>query len=193
MGQYYTVLLKKGNSRKTVMSGGYLKLMESSYITNALTDYVFNELYEYGPHRVAWLGDYANEEDDAFGGLTHEQYMKEYNAAWKKKVLNINLNKDVKLSLPVERLRKMSLVNHTKKTVLDLGWYIDSLRKRISRLINPLAILTACGNGRGLGDYYGTNMKLVGSWAFDQIEIMETEDVPENYTSENVLFIENFS
>lgn len=190
MGQYYTVLLKKGNRRKTVKSGGYLKLMESSYITNALTDYVFSELYEYGPHRFAWLGDYADRDDDAFGGLTHEQYMKEYNATQEMKVLNIDLNKKAELRLPTERLMKMSLVNHTKKTVLDLGPYIDNARNRLLRLINPLALLTACGNGRGIGDYHGKNMNLVGTWAFDRIELVDTEDVPGNYEKTDISFRE---
>lgn len=36
--------------------------------------------------------------------------------------------------------------------------------------VNPLPVLTACGNGRGGGDYRDDDDINVGSWAFDLIE-----------------------
>lgn len=188
MGQYYLVLLKKGDEIKTVESIGSLKLMESSYITNQMTDYIFNELYKEGPHRVAWLGDYANEEDDAFGGLTHEEYMKEYNAAYNTEPLNIDLRKYAKINLPKEKLNNMALVNHTKKIFIDFNDYIKKAERKSEWIINPLALLTACGNGRGGGDYFGLNAYLVGTWAFDEIEIADIEKVPYGYTEETEVF-----
>lgn len=193
MGQYYTVLLKKGNKRETFKAKGHLKLMEHAYLTNPFTDYIFNMLYEYGPFRVAWLGDYAHNNDDAFGGLTHEQYMKEYNAVYRKEAKKIDLWEEDDIKLPNEKLMNMSLVNHTKKIVLHFSDYISNSKKLSELVINPLAILTACGNGRGGGDYSGRDMNFVGKWAFDKIEIMDKDDVPKDYKSKNVLFIENRS
>lgn len=191
MGQYYKVLLKKGRKIRTAESLGWLKLMESSYITNPLTDYVFKELYENGPHRVAWLGDYAHGDYDAFGGLTHEEYMKEYKAAYKTKALNIDLLSDAKISIPEEKLKTMAIVNHTKKIFLDFNDYIAKSKKSSEWIINPLALLTACGNGRGGGDYFGTDMELVGTWAFDEIEIKDMPDVPADYEKTDVSFRES--
>lgn len=39
--------------------------------------------------------------------------------------------------------------------------------------IHPLPILTSIGNGRGGGDYHGTNMDIVGTWAMDTITFTE--------------------
>ena len=57
--------------------------------------------------------------------------------------------------------------------------------------IHPLPILTCIGNGRGGGDYYGTNMDMVGAWAMDRITF--TEEWPVAYREveyQKVTFIE---
>jgi hypothetical protein len=42
----------------------------------------------------------------------------------------------------------------------------------------PISLITACGNGLGGGDYYGTN-KMIGKWA---MHILSIEDsVPNDY------------
>ena len=46
--------------------------------------------------------------------------------------------------------------------------------------IHPLPLLTAEGNGRGGGDYYGSDMELVGTWARDVISV--ERQVPEGYS-----------
>ena len=40
---------------------------------------------------------------------------------------------------------------------------------------HPLPLLTANGNGRGGGDYLGSDMDLVGSWAGDRIAVANDE------------------
>lgn len=63
------------------------------------------------------------------------------------------------------------LVNHTKKEYVDKidenngYWKVSN----VGRVIHPLALLLASGNGRGRLDYEGTSMELVGSWAGDRI------------------------
>jgi len=67
------------------------------------------------------------------------------------------------------------LVNHTKKVCIDLkaetgeGYWDDT--KKCPMIIHPLPLLTCSGNGRGGGDYSGSNMKLVGCWAGDVISL----------------------
>ena len=43
--------------------------------------------------------------------------------------------------------------------------------------INPLSLLTAVGNGKGCGDYFGLNSCDIGIWAWDIISI--EDEIPE--------------
>ena len=56
--------------------------------------------------------------------------------------------------------------------------------------INPLPLLTACGNGRGGGDYHDCypDYDKVGIWAFDLIEC--TDVCPEDYAQYEPCFTE---
>lgn len=58
------------------------------------------------------------------------------------------------------------LVNHTKKFCIDLN---------LEKTIHPLPLLVSSGNGRGGGDYRGSDMQLVGSWCGDEISIERNE------------------
>ena len=53
--------------------------------------------------------------------------------------------------------------------------------------LHPLALLTAEGNGRGGGDYEGTNMELIGSWSRDFISVS-----PNKPTDDFVEIVPNF-
>ena len=61
-------------------------------------------------------------------------------------------------------------------------------------VLNPIAILTAVGNGRGGGDYFGSDMEQVGRWAGDAIFISEINptdaEIFQNYSELNVTFKE---
>ena len=62
------------------------------------------------------------------------------------------------------------IVNHTKKV---------GFRMNQEDALHPIPLLTACGNGKGNGDYYGKNRNICGIWAFNIISI---EDIlPEGY------------
>ena len=54
--------------------------------------------------------------------------------------------------------------------------------------IHPLPLLTAEGNGRGGGDYHGTNMEMVGAWARCRLGLVK--EVPEGFTEITPNFIE---
>jgi hypothetical protein len=77
------------------------------------------------------------------------------------------------------------IVNHTKRlyVVKDIPPGVRSLR------INPLPLLTAEGNGRGGGDFGGTDEDKVGSWARDVISVEKV--APEGYTCAEYEFAEN--
>jgi len=150
MGQYYQAF--NMTKKKKVSShdlGNGAKLMEHSYIGNSFIGAVMAMLKkEWKGDRIAWVGDYheAGEVGDV--------------PTWEEAEDSYEL---VKLS--AKTVKKGFLNNHTKKLSIDLskcslyeggvdsGWELS-----------PLSILTACGNGRGGGDYRG-DFAFVGIWA----------------------------
>jgi hypothetical protein len=67
-------------------------------------------------------------------------------------------------------------------------WEEEYKGEKYFMCINPLPLLTACGNGLGGGDYRGTMMNAVGAWAFDEIEF--TFDKPDDYAEVKYDFTE---
>ena len=154
---------KDPNSWYNNFSG--LKLMEHSWLENDFVNGVLEAIWD-KPARVAWVGDYADDEYDF-----DEYYTKEvYEAAW---------GETKKPELPFDEVptihRTGFIVNHDKGQYIDLERYAKasascpSWDKGNTWVTHPLPLLTAIGNGRGGGDYWGTNNGLVGSWAMDSI------------------------
>lgn len=155
MGQYYlTVILAEKSDKEYIrtyldasMYDNGVKLVEHSYIGNNFMNVVENLI---GPNgmfyrsRLVWAGDYADNEPDS-----------------DKNLHNMCEGKD-----PFEYRGPLVsypyIVNHTKKV------YIEKKDR-----FHPLSLLTAEGNGRGGGDYHGSNT-MVGTWARDVIS-MENE------------------
>lgn len=168
MGQYYNIIIKeKGKDKivaydRTMDFGDYVgaKLMEHSWYNNEMVNAICEKLY-YKPSQIAWVGDYADENDL-------------YYAAWGKG------NKEpTYLTLKSTRfmLNGKYLVNHTRKEIVDCWDYLcKCIRNQEDNwVIHPLPLLVALGNGRGGGDYRGSNYNYVGLWAWDEIEIVEYE------------------
>lgn len=149
-----------------------LKLMEHSWLENDFVNGILESIWD-NPCNVAWVGDYADDDSDF-----DERYTKDtYETVWGE-------GQD-------ERERPFDEVPTTHRDGyilnLDKGVYID-LRRYASVAgfkpkwsedtwtIHPLPLLTCIGNGRGGGDYWGTCMDMVGSWAMDRIVF--TEDLP---------------
>ena len=57
--------------------------------------------------------------------------------------------------------------------------------KKNEYIIHPLPLLCADGNGSGGGDYDGTNMELIGAWAFDRIGV--SNELPNDITKELIV------
>ena len=97
------------------------------------------------------------------------------------------------------------LINHTQRVYIDLDqyrrkseWFEESRYNgsgfepfvNTPWCINPLPLLTACGNDRGGGDYRSGNASYdkVGTWAFDKIEL--SDEKPADYDQFTVVFSE---
>jgi hypothetical protein len=139
--------------------GNGYKLLEHSYINNNFVnviEYLISPLGIFYKSRIVWAGDYADDE------------------AEQNKNLNTISQEDINSGKGSHQASQdMSaytyIVNHTTRQ------YVVKTEG-----IHPLPILTAEGNGRGGGDYYGTSMELVGTWARHILSVEKT--IPLNYT-----------
>ena len=173
MGQYYVPIIRRGPGKfDTFDSHDYnngLKLMEHSYIGNTFVDTICKQLYN-RPGRLAWVGDYA-ENDDYFGGRDLAMFIQE---AW-------NDAKELKnRKKPAETdgnfLNDKFVVNLSKNEYVDMAKYIAITKvDNYDLQVHPLPLLTAVGNGRGGGDYSGSSMDYVGSWAGDTIIVTDSK------------------
>ena len=207
MGQYYLVTnVDKMEYLYSHNFNSGLKLMEHSYLHNDFVNAVERLLSPTGSwHRVhlVWAGDYMDEgiflptnAPKTKEGRVHNLYS--YVNEYGKNALegSDKLDRDtmsyeerkklggelVEKWLPTLPKKGRYLVNHTKKVYLDLeaekgnGETWGDGKTQV--IIHPLPLLTSSGNDRGGGDYHGNKMKLVGSWAGDEIS-MEYEPMYE--------------
>lgn len=210
MGQYYhpTVINSCGHVHY-LYSHEYdngLKLMEHSYIGNNFVNAVLSQIFKKAM-RIAWIGDYAR---DDYSGL--EPYQKKmpkqkFTKLWDK-VYGKNTGhrkihpKPLKGFEDLPNFSGWYLVNHTQKIYVDLSSYIEKNKWHeegdtwkgehysYDMCVNPLPLLTACGNNRGGGDYHDNHPDFgkVGTWAFDLIEF--TDEAPNDYTAVTYYFTE---
>lgn len=184
MGQYYHVAFKNANGEvivngRSVEGVGYImaKLLEHGYVKNPLCMAVAKGLYDGDIKRLMWVGDYADDDvssvtngevkyDDVWGEKEHTHEFKAVEFDWSGKFL----------------------VNHTKKVCISLDEYLKKAKDKWGYTICPFTILTAVGNGRGGGDYSGECESLVGTWAWDEIGILDS--APDGYENTLPLFIE---
>lgn len=174
MGQYYTPVIIKGNSKSTFYSHQYdngLKLTEHSYIGNVFVETVLRQLFQ-KRGRLAWVGDYAEPED--------------VKSDLAEKFIEIERDDKKYRKTPeavgeFESSLYLIFVNHSKKEYLVMKKYItcNNILDKYGMMAHPIPLLTAIGNGKGGGDYEGSDMKDIGRWACDLIEA--TYEAPEGY------------
>lgn len=185
MGQYYTPLvIGQESEMHTLCSHKFdngLKLMEHSWIGNSFVNAVYALIHDC-PCKIVWMGDYADDMAEEFaeqaGG--EGEFNRMYAIAWNDQDKNmlrpdyfsgINLIDFITLET-----KEGYLINHDKKQYLPLQEYIkengyqDGSSSDDIWCVNPLSLLTACGNGQGGGDYRGVNSDDVGCWAFNTLE-----------------------
>lgn len=199
MGQYYQVVIgsKSGWNKKVYYPLNFddgLKLMEHSYIDTDFCKKIHSLIYK-NPRRVIWVGDYANEKSDTYyfiSNRSREEIPKsipKYSFVWGKSMSR--KNNDTELAGGDIDYIHSYLVNHTLRGYIDLNKYYEHSKVNLWGVIDPLPILTAVGNGRGGGDYSGTNENRVGTWRWHLISIEDTP--PDGYTkfiAKNYSFVE---
>lgn len=182
MGQYYYPILKLEGQEKEVFSrdvdGEYTmaKLTEHSWWLNPLMKAMGNKLYKQ-KGQLIWLGDYAEQQD-----------FDERKIAEDAEELQALTDDGVEIESAEEfSFDNKYLCNHTTKEYLDLNkFYRQSVCN--GWCLCPLSLLTALGNGKGGGDYCGSNEDKVGIWAWDIISIEDSK--PKGYKKFSVVFKE---
>ena len=172
MGQYYTPIIIRGNSKSSYNSWDYdngLKLTEHSYLGNNFVETVLKQLFE-SKGRLAWVGDYAEPED--------------VKSPLAEKFIEVERNSKKYEKTPDKEKGNsfyLYFINHTKKEYINMKRYItcNKVLDKYEMVAHPIPLLTAIGNGRGGGDYWGSCMNKIGYWACDEIE--STYEKPEGY------------
>lgn len=174
MGQYYRPVTKI-DGKLTVynrdVDGRYTlaKLTEHSWWKNNMVNAVVKNLYR-KKGRLAWVGDYAEEEETPVP----------------RKYIWGDQSNAVGVSSTEFRLDGKYLVNYSQDLYVDLDEYKQKSQEK-GWVLNPLPILTAIGNGRGGGDYYGEACAdKVGTWAWDLISI--EDEAPEGFVKLDLEF-----
>ena len=181
MGQYYTPIIKrKDGTFETYYTHDYdngLKLMEHSYVGNGFVDTVAKQLYN-NPGRLAWIGDYA-ENDDYFNGDDLAVFIKESQEEARE------LKHRKKPPIAIDFMEDKYVINLTKNEYVDMARYVEEapIDRWVEAPINPLPLLTAVGNGRGGGDYGGED-SMVGYWAGDEIVISDNRPAGTDITED---------
>ena len=202
MGQYYTALvIDKDNTIKKLeplLFDNGMKLTEHSWIGNNFVNAVCS-LIHHKPCKVAWVGDYSSDpyhpKIDAYAKtLSRKEFTRMYNAAWNhRRSLSRKDFEFAQLALVGHETKGTYLVNHDLKCYIDMEAYIRRSTVQTGRMegycLNPLPLLTACGNGRGGGDFRsGIGFEDIGTWAFHRIEY--SDQIPEGYSEKDYCFIE---
>lgn len=206
VGQYYkpTIIYPDGSvaSFDAHAYGTGMKLTEHSWISNGLVNAVYTKIFN-KPRRIAWIGDYSSDDYETCGesyakNLKFEEFIQYYNLAWNDEGLRIppSVCTPEELNLVNEDTEEIYLVNHDQKEYLDLGNYIERCTVQEGNwkgyCVNPLSLLTACGNGRGGGDFFQSESTIgyehVGIWAFDMLELVDT--IPAFYQECKYAFFE---
>ena len=192
MGQYYKFIILADTSKKNkecillvLNPHAYnegAKLTEHSYMnTNMMNvvEYLISKHGRFYKSRIVWAGDYANPEDSD-----------EEEGHGNKESINLYRLADFYSSYEdsVDKSSGGYIVNHTKRL------YVDKERQYNENnnifVIHPLPLLISEGNGRGGGDYRGSNEHLCGTWARDVISI--EQEIPDDYKNQGLELICDF-
>lgn len=184
MGQYYRgVILGNSFKKKKIVikqvhspyrHDNGAKLMEHSYVGNWYVREYENALANdfYGSYFV-WVGDYADEIFDTDVYCSADIW---YDKQMDKNKIIVNKRNDLNCEYKY-------VINFTKKEYICIP-----KEKKDKLIIHPLPLLCSSGNGRAGGDYIGTNMKYVGSWAYNKIGI--GNEIPEDFKELKITFEE---
>jgi len=205
MGQHYKAAIIGEKKRVKIISprdfDSGSKLTEFSWCGNHFVNAVLSLIHNKRA-KVAFIGDYANDpyddtEDYYASVLPKESFEKYYQAAWRTDKMYTMRNH--RFTEGDYNLLEMDtagsyLINHDKGVFIDIEAYIENAKIIMFDdywAVNPLPLLTACGNGRGGGDFSSecTGCDDVGIWAFATLEY--TDKIPAGYTQVSYVFKED--
>jgi hypothetical protein len=181
MGQYYRIvfLAEKQDGSKEIIRAwiGGSKLMEHSYLDNEflhVIEFLLSREGMFYRSRIVWAGDYAEpEEDDDKNPNLYELCKEDGTSIWRSM-----------MQIPQLVCKSNTyVVNHTKKQ------YVYMRKDGKHEGIHPLPLLVSEGNGKGGGDYFGSNEELCGTWARDIISVEDS--IPVDYTELVCDFVES--
>lgn len=163
MGQYYRFYMTNGKEERVMCPfdyGNTFKLMEHSWIGNNFCNQAVASLMDMGGGKVYHLGDYA---DDL---VSKEIY---------RKTWGDEDGEDLSI-----RFRDMWEFDQGEEVFIICPERKEYIRYPFQRkgdnwYANHFALLTALGNQRGGGDYYGSNEDMVGLWAGLDLEVVTKE------------------
>ncbi|MBP3917366.1 hypothetical protein [Clostridium sp.] len=192
MGQYYkAVCIENKEYISSYDYGSGSKLMEHSYLRNTFVEAVARLLLKnnnWYKKRIVWAGDYGENisildglYDEVIKVKLEQKNTNNYYKDYKLEDIDVNIYEIASLCF-----EKISPFNEEESYELegivryfynvDKKEFIDINRCRITseygHIIHPLPLLTADGNGLGLGDYHvrgDDDEFIVGSWAGDRI------------------------
>ena len=186
MGQYYKPTIqaiKYEDNRKQVrklfvidpydLNHG-IKLCEHTHRNSEVVRLVTNLMYELNKQdwatQLVWLGDYANpsfgEDPNLYGSLNYSnvQFREEDGVIVSAMIEGfdgvIDMTQD-----------HHYLVNHDRNEYINTAENVGAY--------SQLALLTADGNGKGGGDYWGANWRDVGLWRYHEISVMDKQEFDE--------------
>ena len=196
MGQYYRGAILNEEKNDVIKSlccyvhNNGAKLMEHSYIGNHYVrafEKLLGTTYKNKP--FVWVGDYADKSEYYGQACTYCDNKAKGNFL-NKHGSDIENDKYIDSiyyeNIPYNKTRYYKyLLNYDTKQYVKLPKY-----NKNKWVIHPLPLLCADGNGRGGGDYYGTNMDMVGIWAYNHIGC--DNEVPIEFTELKVEFVEEY-
>ena len=190
MGQYYYAMLRDPSDGKYIVGHPHhfcygLKLMEHGTIDSDFTKIVFSMIKNHMMN-IAWVGDYAEENDLAKFGTDPSKVKAFIDAAYEKDHEDTQL---LERNYPGNKVSgwfgEYLVINHTKKEFFNQHKYWKRVcpdkNPGAEYMIDPLVALGAIGNGKGGGDFWGTGDDEVGRWATDAIELKEINDDDEQW------------
>lgn len=212
MGQYYRGCIldknyKKDKTNKNPVLVSFTaldfndgsKLMEHSWVDGQYVK-VYEHLLSknfYG-YPLVWCGDYAETKiGNRLIAYYHGKHMCEESS---KTYLCDSETEKTWGGYPLKMLKdKYKVPNGYAKYIVNLDKKLYAPIPSDINQIHPLPILTCDGCGKGGGDYDGSNMELVGIWAYDRIGVCE--EIPNGFkpleykknenVDEDVIFVEN--
>lgn len=170
MGQYYR-FINIDKKQKCDRNQGMLKLMEHSYLDDEYCDDILSLISnEWKGDRILHVGDYAEGGDGTTTSELIHRIEKENNLNknvydWGEKFKEIEpRNVDSKIRY-IYNLNRKEYIDLEKQPIQRCFYENDKI---YFSKFNIFALLIACGNEQGGGDYFGINRRKIGLWAGDR-------------------------